>query len=321
VNKLKQKMLITGISGALSKRLCFNFKDDYHLSGFSRDEHKAGNVPDYVSREIGCQRDFDRVDQIFNKYKPDIVIATGSLKKVDDIQRFPMEAVKTNILGTYNVCRACDKHNVKKMIFTNTDKAGGGATTMYGATKLLAGGICDEWNGYSDTIFSKVLYGNILGSTSSAIPMFIKMVENNQTIQLTHPEVTRFFFTIDDSVNLIKDAIELGVGGDTFIPIMKSYKIIDVLKAISTIIGKSFKYNISGWRGVEKLHESFLTPEEMSRTYYIRDDLVCVTPPNTRPPHYAKKKYDGPMLSSNIMLSDNIDELVELIKYGLSQVE
>ena len=123
----KKTLLITGISGALASRLCEFYKERYNIVGFHRDEHKSSKIPEYTSSEIGCVRDYNRVDQLFNKYRPNIVIHTGSLKKVDDIQLSPMEAVKTNILGTDNVCRACDKYKVERAVFTNTDKAGGGA--------------------------------------------------------------------------------------------------------------------------------------------------------------------------------------------------
>lgn len=310
----RETLLITGISGALGRAAADFYKDRYKVVGFHRDEHKTTQVPDFVESELASVRDYERVDQLFGRFKPDYVIHAASLKKIDDIEKFPMEAVRTNILGTDNICRAASKHGVKKLVFTGTDKQIN-SLSIYGSSKFIANGLVHSWNNYSDTIFTSLSYGNILGSTSSVLPKFIRLITAGQTVPLTHELARRFFFTITDSVRLIDLALTLGVGYDRFVPIMDSFYVRDLVKAVSIYLNKPYEYEVVGWRGVEKVDEELLTEEEMDRTYHVKNNnALVVLPRDMKLPDYVESTYTGKRLTSCNFVNTNIEDLVKLVR-------
>lgn len=312
----KETLLITGISGALGKALCKFYRDRYRITGIHRDEHKTINVPDYAEAELASVRDYDRVDQAFARFKPDYVIHAASLKKIDDIERFPMEGVLTNVMGTNNVCRAASKYGVKKLVFTGTDKQIN-SLSIYGSTKFIANGLVQSWNNYSDTVFSSLSYGNILGSTSSVLPKFIRLIKAGKKVPLTHEQASRFFFTIMDSVELIDKVLTYGVGYDRFVPIMDGFYVRDLVKAVSIYLDMPYEYEVIGWRGVEKETEELLTEEEMDRTYCVDDTTLVVLPRDMNKPYYTKELYTGKRLTAFNFLNTNVEDLVKLIERSI----
>lgn len=315
-------LLITG-TGSLAKRIMYRFKDKYSkIVAFSRDEYKHTLLPEWVTSEIGDIRDYDRLDFVFKSHKPDIVIATSSLKHVNLSEYYPMEFVKTNIIGTDNTARACHLNGVKKALFVNTDKSVSPVST-YGSSKQIARSIWTDFASRSDTNFLSVLYANVLKSRGSIIPIWEKNLLENKPLVLTHEECTRFMFTLDDSVTLIEKALNFGFSGDCIVPVMDSFRMVDVIKALGIIHDKKPEIvSENKLRPGEKLHEEMMTEMEMTRSYYLRDNngfdtnYVSILPTIKMKLEQAflqGQRYTGKVLRSDNFINNNIDELVSLI--------
>ena len=175
-----------------------------------------------------------------------------------------------------NVARASWDENVEKVIFISTDKACSPVNT-YGACKFIGERIFAGFNynrGNSRTIFTIVRYGNVLDSTGSVIPCFINNIKQNQPLPLTDDEMTRFFITPDQAVDLIFKAIKYGVGGEVFIPHLKSFKVKDLISTLVEHYNKNPGINIVGIRPGEKIHEILLNDVESRRTYQFQDLFI-----------------------------------------------
>lgn len=316
-------LLITG-TGSLAKRIMYRFKDKYNkIVAFSRDEYKHTLLPEWVTSEIGDIRDYDRLDFVFKSHQPDVVIATSSLKHVNLSEYYPMEFVKTNIIGTDNTARACHLNHVQKALFINTDKSVSPVST-YGSSKQIARSIWNDFASRSDTTFLSCLYANVLKSKGSIVPIWEKNLLEGRPLTLTHEECTRFMFTLDDAVTLIEYALDFGYSGDCIVPVMDSFRMIDVIKALGIIHNKTPNIiSENKLRPGEKLHEEMMTEMEMSRSYYLRDfqgvlnnQYLSILPTieikngQTAYPNY---QYKGKVLRSDNFINKNIEDLVSLI--------
>lgn len=271
-------ILITGGTGSFGKqciKALLQKTEARRIIIFSRDEYKqvkmAAEFPDTEGRLrffIGDVRDKERLERAFNDV--DYVIHAAALKHVPILEYNPFEAIKTNILGSKNVIDAAIDCRVKKVILVSTDKAANPAN-LYGATKLCAERLMISSNVYGaeKTKFSVARYGNVFGSRGSLVELIKKQMSKGE-VALTHEDMTRFWITLDQGVNLVLSVLEKMQGGEIFVPKIPSMKIKDLIQ----ILAPGCKLKIIGIRPGEKLHEVLITQEEARHTkdagdYYV----------------------------------------------------
>ncbi|MGI6740983.1 MAG: UDP-N-acetylglucosamine 4,6-dehydratase (inverting) [Brevefilum sp.] len=276
-----KKILVTGGTGSFGKRFVEVMLKEYHparLIVYSRDELKqhemrmAGFDHPNLRYFIGDVRDLPRLRRAFNGV--DIVVHAAALKQVPACEYNPMEAIKTNILGSSNVVDAALDAGVKKVLALSTDKAVS-PINLYGATKLAAEKLMVQSNAYAGgmaTRFSCVRYGNVVGSRGSVVPLFIKQRETG-TVTLTDERMTRFWISLDQGVRFVIRCIEQMQGGEVFVPKIPSMKMTDLAEAIAP----GAKVNVIGIRPGEKLHEALISEDE-SRTTVELEDMYVVQP-------------------------------------------
>ena len=266
-----KKILITGGTGslgqALTKRLLEHDVDAIRI--FSRNESKQIDMESKFSDKrlrflLGDIRDFDRLNRAFEDI--DIVFHAAALKHVPVIEYNPFEAIKTNVIGSQNVINACLENDVSKAICIGTDKAVSPLNT-YGATKLLMEKLFVSARNYLNekrhkTKFIALRYGNVLGSSGSVIPKFIEQIKNKQKITITDPNMTRFSITMDDALNFIVRAAELGKGSEIFLPKLRAYTISDVKAALFELLGHT-EEEVIGIRPGEKIDEILISTDEI----------------------------------------------------------
>jgi UDP-N-acetylglucosamine 4,6-dehydratase len=222
---------------------------------------------------LGDVRDKDRLFRAFEGI--DYVVHAAALKQVPALEYNPTEAVKTNVVGADNIVDAAIDARVKKVIALSTDKAVN-PINLYGATKLVAEKIFIAANAYAGgrVKFSVVRYGNVVGSRGSVIPLFLNLKEQGiQEIPITDTKMTRFWITLEQSVNLVLKALEESEGGEVFVPKIPSMRIIDVAKAINP----SCRFKTIGIRPGEKIHETLISEDEVRATK-IFDGIYVILP-------------------------------------------
>lgn len=221
---------------------------------------------------IGSIRDQERLKQIFEEYRPNIVYHAAAHKHVPLMEACPGEAVKNNVMGTLNVANLADDYNVEKFILISTDKAVN-PTSIMGATKRICEMIIQAINVQSKTKFSAVRFGNVLGSNGSVVPLFKKQIEAGGPVTVTHPEIVRYFMTISEASKLVIQAGAISEGGEIFVLDMgEPMKIIDLAKNMISLSGLTpdvdIKINFTGLRPGEKLYEELLYNSTQQKTIY-----------------------------------------------------
>jgi UDP-N-acetylglucosamine 4,6-dehydratase/5-epimerase len=276
-----KKILVTGGTGSFGKKFIEVMLQEYHparLIVYSRDELKqhemrmAGFNHPNLRFFIGDVRDLPRLQRAFNGV--DVVVHAAALKQVPACEYNPMEAVKTNILGSSNVVDAALDAGVKKVLALSTDKAVN-PVNLYGATKLAAEKLMVQSNAYAGgmtTRFSCVRYGNVVGSRGSVVPLFLQQREMGE-VTLTDERMTRFWISLDQGVRFVIRCIEEMHGGEVFVPKIPSMKMVDLAEAIAP----QAKIRIIGIRPGEKLHEVLISEDE-ARTTVELDDMYVVQP-------------------------------------------
>ena len=235
----------------------------YEIEQEMRDFH--ADAPLYSV--IGDVRDRDFVDKLFAELKPEVVFHAAAHKHVPLMEAWPIEAVKNNVFGTYNVISACERHNVGRFVLISTDKAVNPSSIM-GATKRVAELIMQSYaRRNKDTVYTAVRFGNVLGSRGSVVPRFQKQIARGGPVTITHPEMTRYFMTIPEAVQLVLQAGSMAQGGEIFVLDMgQPVKIMDLAENMIRLSGyepgKDIKVDITGIRPGEKLYEELLTAEE-----------------------------------------------------------
>jgi len=321
------KYFITGGTGSLGKALVNRLKKEGHsIVVYSRDEGKQalkfGNDKS-VKCIIGDIRDFDKLYVSMKKEKPDIVIHTAALKRIDDMEFHPDECIKTNIHGSDNVAKAAMLTDVNKCVLISTDKACQ-PVNVYGSSKFIAERLFTNHDYDSNsTIFASVRYGNVIASRGSFIPLWLGLLGEGKNIKVTSLEMTRFLFTLEDAVDTVLGAVDNCEGGEVFIPQINSYDMSTILKAVKHLHGQSFEYEMMGLRPGEKLHEDMLAETELPFTYKVDGiNLLCVRPQYTKRNHNNLwKKYDGPHFNSALHVSDDATGLVTLINRGTKETK
>lgn len=216
--------------------------------------------------EIGNVCDSARVNEIFEKYQPSVVFHAAAHKHVPLMEVCPREAVQNNVFGTLNVVRAADASGVKRFIFISTDKAVN-PTSVMGATKRMGEMVMQYYARTSQTVFSAVRFGNVLGSSGSVIPVFKRQIAAGGPVTVTHPEIERYFMTIPEASRLVIQAGGMAQGGEIFILDMGDpVKILDLAKSLIQLSGLTLdadiKIEFTGLRGGEKMYEELLMNEE-----------------------------------------------------------
>ncbi|MBM3132138.1 MAG: NAD-dependent epimerase/dehydratase family protein [Chloroflexi bacterium] len=214
---------------------------------------------------LGDVRNLNRLLYAFRGI--DIVFHTAAYKHVLECEHNPIDAIETNIVGTSNVIQAAITHNVKKVIYTSSDKAANPSNTM-GATKLLGEKLMIAANTYGahSTVFASCRFGNVVRSSGSVIPLFEEQIARNRRITVTNPAMTRFIISKEQAVELVLLAGALAQGGEVFIMKMPAINIGD-LAAVMMAKHPGVSHEIIGKRAGEKMHEELMTEEEMSRAY------------------------------------------------------
>jgi UDP-N-acetylglucosamine 4,6-dehydratase len=266
----KKVVLITGGTGSFGKKLTRILLDEYNPAKvivFSRDELKqyemraSGYDAHNLRYFIGDVRDLDRLRRAFEGV--DIVIHAAALKQVPACEYNPMEAIKTNILGSSNVIDAALDSGVERVVALSTDKAVN-PINLYGATKLAAEKLFIQSNSYAGgrkTRFSCVRYGNVVGSRGSVVPVFLRQRENGE-ITVTDDRMTRFWISLEQGVRFVIRCAENMHGGEVLEPKKPSMSIVDLAKAIAP----EAKVNVIGIRPGEKLHEVLISEDEARTT-------------------------------------------------------
>lgn len=282
----KKVVLVTGGTGSFGKKFIKVMLDEYHPAKvivFSRDELKqhdmraSGFNHPNLRYFIGDVRDLPRLRRAFDGV--DIVVHTAALKQVPACEYNPMEAIKTNILGSSNVIDAALDAGVEKVLALSTDKAVN-PVNLYGATKLAAEKLFVQSNYYAGdklTRLSCTRYGNVVGSRGSVVPVFIKQ-RCNGTITITDERMTRFWISLEQGVRFVIRCIEGMQGGEVFVPKIPSMAIMDLARAIAP----EAKVQITGIRPGEKLHEVLISDDE-ARTTVELDDMYVVMPAASLP--------------------------------------
>ena len=314
-------VLITGGTGSLGKALIKNIKKiGWKIVVYSRDEGKQalsfGHDANIV-RVIGDIRDLDKLSTTMRLHKPNYVLHTAALKRVDDMEFHPDECVKTNIKGSENVAIASLKAGVEKCMLISTDKACQ-PVNVYGSSKFIAERIFTNFDYNSEsTVFASVRYGNVIASRGSFIPLWMKLVKNNEKIKVTSMECSRFLFTLEDAVDTVLSSLESAQGGEVFIPKINSFSMGVIVDAIELMLGKKISFEVIGMRPGEKTHEDMLAETELPFTYEVDERLLVVKPQYTRKVHSYKDKYNGPHFNSALHLNKDPKQLLQLIKKGL----
>jgi UDP-N-acetylglucosamine 4,6-dehydratase len=278
MNWKNQVVLVTGGTGSFGKKfteIILKEQKPKKVIIFSRDELKQHEMQamgfDQTNLRyfIGDVRDRERLVRALQGV--DIVVHAAALKQVPACEYNPMEAIKTNILGTSNVLEAALDAGVKKVMTISTDKAVNPAN-LYGATKLAAEKVTIQSNAYAagtSTRYSCVRYGNVVGSRGSVVPVFLKQRENG-TVTITDERMTRFWLSLDQGVRFVIACIEQMQGGEVFVPKIPSMKVIDLAHAIAP----QAKVNIIGIRAGEKLHEVLISEDEARHTVELAKMFV-----------------------------------------------
>lgn len=270
-------VLVTGGGGSIGSELCRQIArhkpkqliivDIYENNAYDIEIELRHNYPELnLTVLIASVRNLDRLDSIFSEYKPNLVYHAAAHKHVPLMENSPNEAIKNNVLGTYNTVKTADKYGVERFVLISTDKAVN-PTNVMGASKRICEMIIQTFGHHSKTEFVAVRFGNVLGSNGSVIPLFKKQISEGGPVTVTHPDIIRYFMTIPEAVSLVLQAGAYAKGGEIFILEMgEPVKILELAKNIIRLSGfvpdKDIKIEFSGLRPGEKLYEELLMEEE-----------------------------------------------------------
>lgn len=316
INRIQEQVkdkvvLVTGAAGSIGSemvRQIINFQPKniilfdqaetplYDIEMLLREEYNCFNF----QIVIGDVADKYRVEKVFAKFKPDIVYHAAAYKHVPMMENNPIEAIKTNVLGTRIVADMANKYNSSSFVMVSTDKAVN-PTNVMGASKRIAEIYCQSLNNKSKTSYITTRFGNVLGSNGSVIPRFRKQIEEGGPVTVTHPQITRYFMTIPEACQLVLEAGAMGKGGEIFIFDMgNSVKIVDLAKKMIKLsglqLGKDIQISFTGLRPGEKLYEELLADKE-----------------NTQPTHHDQIMIAKVRNYEYKDVSIHIEELIKLV--------
>lgn len=274
-------LLITGGTGSFGKEMVKYFltTNISEIRIFSRDEKKQEELRFYFSNEklkfyIGDVRDYRSVLSALSGV--DFVFHAAALKQVPSCEFYPLEAVKTNVLGAENVMQGCIDCGVQKCVVLSTDKAVYPINAMGMSKALMEKAMVAKSYQSKSTIFCATRYGNVMASRGSVIPLFASQIKAGKELTITDPKMTRFLMSLKDSVDLVNYAFNHGNPGDIYIQKQPASTVLDLSKAISKILGVELRYKVIGSRHGEKLYETLISREEMATAIDLGDYFrVC----------------------------------------------
>jgi len=322
-------LLITGGTGSFGNAVLqrFLYSDISEIRIFSRDEKKQEDMrialnSDKLKFYIGDVRDYDSIHDALRGV--DYVFHAAALKQVPSCEFYPMEAVRTNVLGAENVMRAAIANEVKRCVVLSTDKAVypinamGISKAMMEKLMVAKSRLCDP----GKTVLSATRYGNVMASRGSVIPLFLDQLQAGKPLTLTDPSMTRFLMTLEESVDLVLYAFENARPGDIFVQKAPASTVGDLAQAMKELLRLDNEIKIIGTRHGEKLYESLLSREEMARA----DDLggYYRVPADSRDLNYAKYFVEGETDVSTLddYTSHNTERLdVEGVKKTLMKLD
>ena len=290
-----QTVLVTGGGGSIGSEICMQVAryspakiiifDIYENCAFELQHElnkKYGDTVDVYVR-IGSVRDVDRLREVFEEFKPEVVFHAAAHKHVPLMEDSPCEAVKNNVFGTYNVAMICREFGVQKMVTLSTDKAVN-PTNVMGCTKRITEIIIQYMDTISlNTVFTAVRFGNVLGSHGSVIPLFRRQIENGGPVTLTHPDIERYFMTIPEAAQLVCQAGGLAKGGEIFVLDMgQPVKIMDLAVNLIRLSGyevDDIGIEITGLRPGEKMYEELAMDSELETRQTTELEKIFVNQP------------------------------------------
>lgn len=290
-------LLITGGTGSFGTAVLNRFLTTDHFKEiriFSRDEKKQDDMRNLYKNEkikyyIGDVRDYNSVEPATRGV--DYIFHAAALKQVPSCEFFPMEAVRTNVEGTQNVIRAAAYNGVKKVICLSTDKAAYPINAMGISKAMMEKVAVAEARNLKDTVVCLTRYGNVMASRGSVIPLFLNQIQKGEPITITDPNMSRFFMSLEDAVDLVLFAFENGNPGDLFVNKAPAGSIGDLAKALIELTGKEVPVKIIGTRHGEKLYETLCTREEMMKAEDMGNFYRI--PADNRDLNYAKYFSEG----------------------------
>ncbi|MFH1727769.1 MAG: nucleoside-diphosphate sugar epimerase/dehydratase, partial [Pseudomonadota bacterium] len=317
-------VLVTGAGGSIGSELCRQVAKlcPKKLVLFE----KAENPLFYIDNELGqftekfdkipiigdiCDR--KRVREVFNKYQPDIIFHAAAHKHVPLMENNSMEAIKNNVFGTKIISEEAINFHVDRFIMLSTDKAVN-PTSLMGVSKKIAEMYVEAVARVNGTKFMAVRFGNVLGSEGSVVPTFKKQIERGGPVEITHPEIKRYFMTIPEAAGLVLEAGYRGRGGEIFILEMgqqiKIYDLAkDVIRLSGKIIGKDIEIVYTGLRPGEKMYEELFTDDEV--LINTSHDKIMVLEPNNET---TENMFNNIKEMEAIVSSGNMISLLEKIK-------
>ena len=285
-------VLVTGAGGSIGSELCRQIAaycpaelvllDNYENGLYDIQNELVHVYPGIrFTAVIANIREKHRLDNIFTRFKPDVVFHAAAHKHVPLMESNPTEAIANNVFGTLNVAECADKYKAKRFVLISTDKAVN-PTNIMGATKRIAEMVIQAMGRHSKTEFTAVRFGNVLGSNGSVIPLFKKQIEQGGPVTVTHPEVIRYFMTIPEAVQLVIQAGAMAKNGDIFVLDMgQPVKIYDLARNLIKLSGfepdEDIKIEFTGLRPGEKLYEELLMAEEGLKA--TRNDKIFIAHP------------------------------------------
>lgn len=322
-------LMITGGTGSFGHTVLKRFlaTDVREIRIFSRDEKKQEEMRIELNHSklkfyIGDVRDYDSVSQAMKGV--DYVFHAAALKQVPSCEFYPMEAVRTNVLGTENVMNAATANGVRRVVVLSTDKAVYPINAM-GISKAMAEKLMvakARTQRDSETVLCATRYGNVMASRGSVIPLFVSQLKDGKALTLTDPNMTRFLMSLEDSVDLVLYAFEHGKQGDLFVQKAPASTVGDLAQALKELFNKDNPVRIIGTRHGEKLYESLISREEMAKA----EDMggYYRVPADNRDLNYAQYFSEGEEKLSHLddYTSHNTDRLsVEQIKQLLLKLD
>jgi UDP-glucose 4-epimerase len=293
-----QTLLITGGTGSFGNAVLTRFLDSdiKEIRIFSRDEKKQDDMRRHYNSSkikfyIGDVRDANSIDRVMHGV--DFVFHAAALKQVPSCEFFPVEAVKTNILGTDNVLQAAEKYGVRRVVVLSTDKAAYPINAM-GMSKALMEKVMvarSRSNDASKQIFCGTRYGNVMASRGSVIPLFVEQIKAGKPLTITDPNMTRFMMTLEDAVDLVLYAFSHGQPGDIFVQKAPAATIETLAKALLELYKSTSEIKIIGTRHGEKLYETLVNREDMVKAEDL-DDYYRI-PADNRDLNYAQFFSEG----------------------------
>ena len=327
---IKDKVvLVTGGGGSIGSELCrqiIQYKpqrlvivDIYENNLYDIEQELKYNYPNMkIEAIVASVRDKKRLNEIFEEFKPYLVFHAAAHKHVPLMETSPLEAIKNNVFGTYNVVNCADEYKVKRFILISTDKAVN-PTNIMGATKRLCEMIIQAKNKVSETEYAAVRFGNVLGSNGSVVPLFKKQIAKGGPITVTHKDITRFFMTIPEAVSLVLQAMSFAQGGEIFVLDMgEPVKIYDMAVKLIKLSGLEpnvdIQIKVTGLRPGEKLYEELLMAEEgLTQTEYEKIHVA-------KPSDITIKTIEEKLKKLNNLLKDTTNENKTEIKKVIGEV-